>query len=77
MELTPGPFEEQSRAAPEYQSSQGFTGTHGYYNIRGHYSTLESTTTTTIFYFSCPEKFTVDKYMQRDKLTIKKMSTAT
>ena len=25
----------------------------------------------------CPEKFTVDKYMQRDKLTMKKMSTAT
>ena len=25
----------------------------------------------------CPEKFTVDKYMQREKLTIKKMSTAT
>ena len=41
MELSPGPFEEQSRAAPEYQSLQGFTGTHEYYNIRGHYSTLE------------------------------------
>ena len=28
-------------------------------------------------FISCPEKFTVDKYMQREKLTIKKKSTAT
>ena len=28
-------------------------------------------------FISCPEKFSVDKYMQRDKLTMKKMSTAT
>ena len=28
-------------------------------------------------FISCPEKFTVDKYIQRETLTIKKMSTAT
>ena len=31
-----------------------------------------TTTTTTTIFISCPEKFTVDKYMQREKLTIKK-----
>ena len=30
-----------------------------------------TTTTTTIFIISCPEKFTIDKYMQREKVTIK------
>ena len=39
MELSPGPAEEQSRAAPEYQSLQGSTGTPQYYNISEHYST--------------------------------------
>ena len=27
--------------------------------------------------YSCPEMFTIDKYIQREKLTIKEMSTAT
>ena len=33
--------------------------------------TTGSTTATTIFYL-CPEMFTIDKYIQREKLTIKK-----
>ena len=41
MEFSPGPVEEQSRAAPEYQSLQGSTGTPEHYNISEHYSTPE------------------------------------
>ena len=32
---------------------------------------LSITTTTTTIFISCPEKFTIDKYMQREILTIK------
>jgi len=32
---------------------------------------VSTTTTTTTIFISWPEKFTIDKYMQREKLTIK------
>ena len=36
-----------------------------------YYLEFIATTTTTTIFISCTEKFTIDKYMQREKLTIK------
>ena len=36
-----------------------------------YYLEFIATTTTTAIFISCTEKFTLDKYMQREKLTVK------
>ena len=54
IELSAGPFEEQLRAASEYQSLQGSTATPEYDNLSGHYNTLE--------YYNIPERYTCPVY---------------
>ena len=54
MELNPGPFEEQLRAAPEYQSLQGSTATPEYDNVSGQNNTPE--------YCNIPGRYTCPVY---------------
>ena len=56
MELSPEPFEEQLRAAPEYQSLQGSTATPEYDNVSRHYNTLE--------YYNIPERYQLSRVLQ-------------